>query len=275
MFIADELVFVELHKTGSTHIQRLLGQVLDGRIVGKHNRVPPALLARAPFFLGSVRNPWEWYVSLWAFGCDGKGFVRARVTRSRGLARHMFDPRRPARSLRALYNEPTRDPKAWRETYRDVDDPRAFRAWIARMVHPRHARALGEGYGDSPLAGRIGLLTYRYLQLFCRDPRPSRLRRLRTYEDLAAFEREACFIDAFVRNENLEADLAAALEKAGIAIDEHHKGILAARGRTNASSRSRAAGYYYDAATRDLVADRERLIVDRFQYEPPALEGRT
>ena len=41
------------------------------------------------------------------------------------------------------------------------------------------------------------------------------------------------------------------------------------RPKTNASSKKHGAQYYYDAATERLVAEREKLIVEKFGYLAP------
>ena len=77
MFVSKDLVFLELQKTGGSHILRLLSQWVKGEIVGKHNRLNWENAGK--FVVGSIRNPWDWYVSLWAYGVGGQGAIRART----------------------------------------------------------------------------------------------------------------------------------------------------------------------------------------------------
>jgi hypothetical protein len=62
MFVADGLVYLELQKTGGSHICRLLEQYANGRPEGKHNRLTAEYSTH--YVIGSIRNPWDWYVSL-------------------------------------------------------------------------------------------------------------------------------------------------------------------------------------------------------------------
>src|SRR6476619_6662167 len=80
MFISDRIVFLELQKTGCTHIRDLLRELVGGQLVGKHNQARRRLFIEGKSFLGSIRDPWDWHVSLWAFGCQGKGSVHISVT---------------------------------------------------------------------------------------------------------------------------------------------------------------------------------------------------
>ena len=44
MFVSDSIVFMELHKTGCTHIRNLLKELVGGEFQGKHNQATPDLL---------------------------------------------------------------------------------------------------------------------------------------------------------------------------------------------------------------------------------------
>ena len=75
MLITDKLVYLELHKTGCTFTRLVLAELFSDscRIVGKHNLVetiPQDVLGdfETKTKIGNIRNPWDWYVSLWAFG---------------------------------------------------------------------------------------------------------------------------------------------------------------------------------------------------------------
>ena len=85
------------------------------------------------------------------------------------------------------------------------------------------------------------------------------------------FEKSNCFIDYFIRNEHLEADLFSTLEAIGYRIPEKKKQDLTLSPKTNISSRSGTVGDYYDSDLIRMVADREKLLIDKFDYELPEL----
>lgn len=249
MFVARQLVYVENHKTGSTQILDLLGRAIPGRAMGKHNR--PRKYPADRVIVTSVRNPWDWYLSLWTFGCRGLGAVHGRLTAA------------------GLDDAPGSRAARWRELYADAGDPGRFRAWLQCMHDSANAGLLGEGYGDWPLNARTGFCTYRFLGfavddvLVLRDPGP------------AGGSAEALYarhnaIDRVIRTERLSTDLLAALEAAGCPPDDATTAMI--RGGdahpTNASARG-ATTRYYDADTARLVGDRERLLVEAFDYQQP------
>lgn len=272
MFVSDKVVFIELHKTGCTHIRNLLGDLVGGELAGKHNQVDPDLFTGKRVFLGSVRDPWDWYISLWAYGCDRRGIVFGNVTKGGLKIRgHGWraDPYQALRELLAV--RINNNSEKWRRTYRDVNDAGAFREWLRMMHDEQYWHDFGQGYGRSSLSRIAGFFTYRYIKLFaCRDGEADGLDRLSTFEQLAEHERDHCFIDHFIRNENLESDLFVALERSGFEIAGGVKAEILARSRTNTSSRKRGPGYYYDAETERLVFDRDKLIVDKFGYVAPS-----
>ena len=144
---------------------------------------------------------------------------------------------------------------------------------LARRFAPSYRRDYVEGYGTSPVSDVVGLLTYRYLKLFCcpLELTPA-MKALSSFPAVQRFEQEHCFIDHFIRNEQLEQDLLAALTSAAVRMPEENVRKFRSAPRTNVSSRNRRTGHYYDAASRQLVLEREQLMIDRFGYRPPALE---
>lgn len=263
MYVSQELVFSELQKTGCSHIRHVLGTYLDGRKDGKHNAPPDAVISDSRLKVGSVRNPWEWYVSLFAYGCDGRGQLW-RATTQRNL-RTMGWGRKPIHALRYTLNQMRIDTAGWARLYRDASDVGAFRAWMARIHDPAFFIDMQEGLAFQPAARQHGLMTTRFIHVFCSSPEA-----LLSQPALEADHIDtACFVDVFVRNEAMEAGLAeifARLNRPEITAE-----TLAGMGRTNTSSRARDWRGFYDAATRDLVARRDAYVIQRFGYTAPEL----
>lgn len=281
MFISEPLIFVELHKTGGSHIGRCLRTILDGHQQGKHNIVPANLHHR--FILGSIRNPWDWYVSLWGFGCDGNGSVYHRTTRrfdvnyywrqiNKEMGANWLSPGQYGRQFLADVNKPV---SLWRASYKDSADPEGFRAWLKMILNPARRFDIGEGFGFSPLAQRNGLLTYRYFKLFTnlggKLYQNSTLSNGITLSDLWTTHNITNFI---IRNESLEEDLIEALRYANVPLTDDNIALIE-QGKvkkTNTSTR-KETGFYYDQETIQLVQDRESFIIEQYGYTPPPLSG--
>jgi len=268
VFISDELVFVELHKTGCTHIGKLLASLINGAQRGKHNPPPPVLINSDRNFLGSVRNPWDWYVSLWSYGCDHKGLVYSHSVRP-------LSPEEQRAALPAAFINTTgtqsrryiRKPEEWKRCYSGTKSATAFRDWLHMMNDENYWHDFGEGYGTSPVSNFAGLLSYRYLNLFCRHVAAT----INSIDDIKAYEEKNCFIDYFIRMEHLEDDFIAALKSCNIHINESQKQSIFSTQKTNTSSKRNEVAYYYDNETLKLVRERESLIIDKFSYTEPGI----
>lgn len=270
MYISDKIVFIELHKTGCTHIGRLLAEIVAGQQIGKHNPAKTELFTPGRYFFGSVRNPWDWYVSLWAYGCDGRGAIYNRVTRRRRWIRSHGWNRNPIKATRSLYGELCRKPEKWRHCYTHAGDASAFRDWLHMMHDKRTFLDLGNEYSSSQISSFAGLLTYRYMNLFCKNRHD--LNNGGTLTDVNAlekFEQANCYITNFIRNESLESDLIEALEACGIRVSENQKSRIYRSEKTNTSSRKHPSNYYYDRETVEIIHKRESLIIEKFGYLPP------
>ncbi|MSQ67846.1 MAG: hypothetical protein EXR83_06585 [Gammaproteobacteria bacterium] len=277
MFQSNELIYMALQKTGSTHISGVLAQLFQGVWHGKLTGATAEQIRTTPFFLSSIRNPWEWYLSLWTYGVGGEGGLRKRLTQ-RNLLRAVGAPvnasgawRRGRSRLLSLRDELSKDIPAWRAGYVSSDNQAAFRTWLGMILDPRNARALGEGYGDSLSAPWYGFMTHRYCLLCCQGlQRLSTPSTIASYADLVRFEQDNCYIHQFVRQEALPETLSAALEHVRALTPAERALILGAQ-RTNKSVRALSITDYYTADLIDLVARRDRLIVEKFGYNPPTL----
>jgi len=273
MFVSDRIVFMEMQKTGCTHIRNLLKELVGGKFVERHNQADPRLFTDGKFFLGSVRDPWDWHVSVWAYSCDSKGDHYSNVStrgirlRHRGWKLHPF-----SLFVEVLQSRPNWHPEQWKRTFRDVNDAGAFREWLHMLHDKTYWPDVGEGYWRCPLNRFAGFMTYRYMRVFtCKKGELGKLRAVSTPEQLAEYERKNGFIDYFIKNERLESDLLEALKLARIDVPQQAAAAMMSRPRTNTSSKQRGSRYYYDAQTEKLVGDRDRFLVDKFGYVAPSL----
>lgn len=277
MFISSDLVFMELHKTGCTHIRVLLNELLDGEFVGGHNQASSDLFDQGKVFLGSIRDPWEWYLSLWAYGCDKKGAIYNSVTKDRVEKPPLVKSKKaPYAKFISLFANHSKHHHKWLETYNDVNDAEAFRTWLSMMHNPKYRMELREGYGVSSISHTAGLLTFRYLKLFCtKAGELEQLNHLSTPSQIRRYEREFCFINHFIRNECLEEDLFRVLGHFSVDISADKKGDILLREKRNTSSKKHGSAFYYDKKSEKLVTKREQLIIDKFGYIAPSLQQQT
>lgn len=279
MFINDQLVYIELQKTGCTHIGDLLSRLLDGelrRYPTPHLIPSRKILTSERIVMTSIRSPWDWYLSQWKFGVTwgntgGCTFAAKRPKyslKNRGYRLYPFS------ALYSLLREHRRNPAAWKQVlpFGDVDNVEAFRSWFYMMHDPCLAGDLGEGYGIYPLKKFAGFYTYVYLRSSCfinwRLLSVGSLSSLRRYVEVNSF------IDEFIHTESIVVDLLSVLSRFSL-IDAEDLSTLATKlnrlSATNVSKApSKSCREFYSPEMDLIILERERLLIDKFGYRPPS-----
>jgi hypothetical protein len=266
MFVCEKLIFLQLQKTGGTHITRLLDTVVGGQQLRKHSRLEENIDKTGKLIVGSIRNPWDWYVSLWAYGCRGKGSLRENLTSRRlhGLGRGFSFHRTAARMI----NEMHKPVSLWRSVYADVENADLFRQWLNMLLDPAHRMDIHENYSDFDLGSFAGLLTHRYMMLYTKNLR--KLAAVHDYDQMVQLDNEENVLDTVIRNESLESDLMTALIRAGYTLDaDACQRTFKSMDRTNASFRSGNLNVYFDRTSADLVLAKEAFIIQKYGYVSP------
>ncbi len=100
-------IYLDVQRTGSTHVIALLEQVCEEPLVlrrrhGPISKRPLHLLRPHKLTFATVRNPWDWYVSLWSFGAGKKSAMRRwlRASLPRNEVQAFYDTRDPFASFR-------------------------------------------------------------------------------------------------------------------------------------------------------------------------------
>ncbi|MBN7797734.1 hypothetical protein [Parahaliea mediterranea] len=269
MFISDDLVYIQMHKTGCTHIAALLGKLVEGQLIGKHNAASEGLIRSNRFFISSIRNPWDWYVSLWTYGVGGNGALRDNLTNRRIHDSIRLMRKYPRTGLKAAIREISKPTRQFRELYDNEENVLSFRKWLALILDPSCSRSLGEGYSDTAIKEICGFMSYRYLYLCCQNPRQLRGRnQFAGIKDVREFDIENCYINFFIRQESLEKDFCKALEKV-MPLGESTKNQIHSARKVNQSRRPLPVSDYYTEDLIELVGRREKLLIDKFRYLPP------
>jgi hypothetical protein len=267
MFVSENIVYLQMQKTGSTHATILLEKYCGGRKERAHALLEDYERYKSRHIVSSVRNPWDWYVSLWAFGCARQGTLRRYLKRLpwselTEALRHR-DPHTVVTSMLRLLARP-RNGRDWAELYSDVMNKAHFRRWLGLLLGPEGRHIGVEGYASSAVKKAVGFMTYRFLALTTEYAQWTAYgRKCRSYEEVVAFADDHTITDRILRMESLNSDLLSLFTSAGIAVPPEDSSAWSAHNQ----SVHRGYDEYYDDDTRELVAKRDRFIVDRFGYE--------
>ncbi len=270
MYMSARIIYLQTQKTGGTHIARLLEKYDGGRTHSKHQPLRDWAPNADKLILSSVRNPWEWYVSLWAYGCAGKGGLRTSLTCSRlrqslrswKAAKETGGPvAAGGRAINSLF-APSHA-AMFRRLLSDPDNVVNFQQWLKNVLGDPGKRLLPEGYHGAAMKEGVGYFTYRFLRLATEHHAfKDRGQNLSRYEDIMAFYQTHNILDAVIRNEALEDGVAQALTRCGIDVSPE---ILRNEGKSN-MSKHKDYRYYYSEDGAELVQNRERLLVETFGY---------
>ena len=171
-------------------------------------------------------------------------------------------PMTGAAALRVLSN-PARGRKYLR-LYKDANNTENFREWLKLILGKEGQYLNKEGYGTSRIKTSVGFMTYRFLALTT-DYRVwnDEGRSAGSLDEVVAFANKHTITKRIIRTETLNDELLDVMNSAGIKVsmDDIEK-----IGKTNVSNHLRYDAYY-DQETHKLVAERDKFIIDRFDYK--------
>jgi hypothetical protein len=272
MFATPDFAYVHLPKTGGTQITQVLREVVGdaGRVfagAAKHRRADENGCAGRPV-IGSIRNPWDWYVSLWMYDIESVGELRLQVTRrQRQRATGALDPvRRLLEAVRV---------RRWKRAYEAPTRAR-FLYWLQRVHSPKLRRGFaGTQLAQSWVPRHFGYMTYLYLYLYLDDPAILADDRFATRSDdlLDELMRPRLAPIAMIRQDALVDDLAAALVTLGCAASTAQAVAFpamqqAAKGRVNSSGRGHVSDYFTADAVA-MVGERDGFVARLHGYSYP------
>jgi hypothetical protein len=267
MFISEKLIYLQLPKTGCTHIASILAENIEGIQIKKHNILTDYQTKKK--IIGSIRNPWSWYVSLWAYGCEGKGDIYKMLI-EKNLS--LIIKKLYKRKIGEAFYQLTKPTPTWVEAYRDPNDPLCFQKWLKNVYEPKNRIYFPKKYYEYNLSKFAGYYTHRYALLHLKNYYKKEARKqISNYDDLFNYYQDNYFLDYIIRTESLETDLIKILKLCGYESLEIEKRILETQGTKTNPSKHKETGFYYNEETIQMVAEKERLIIDEYGYEPPIL----
>lgn len=263
MLIGDNFIYFELQKTASSQIRKVFSKTksLNYSIYGIHNsyyEVPPSVLGdfKNKIKIGSVRNPWDWYVSLWAWGCKKQGIYKNLAQTPRNIEGLRFFMTSPMTYLNQR--------KEWKKLYSDPHNKENFQLWLNKLLVEKKY-AVGDGYTNNPINETSGYLTYHYLKLHTLDFN-IKSRSLNSIMEIEDFDNEENFLDAVIKTEEFDNNIQTALVKLGLLEKEVAVAMSLSQGKGNPSKHADYE-YYYDEQTINLVNNKEKFIIDKYGYQ--------
>lgn len=259
MIIGDKFVFLQLQKTASSHIEKILKHLFKARKEGgKHNTIENPLFLKKMIF-GTIRNPYSWYVSLWSFGCENNGGIYRNLTRRR--FRFIFEYIKST-DLHRIKEELLRPINEWRRLYSDVNNPKLFQEWL-KLLFKRQEDVKEYWYKN---LRQFGLYTYRYCILYLYNFIWYCDKSMDLY-DLLVMDKHLNMLDYVIKVENLEKDLINVLDSI-VVLDNRKKDYIKSmnKDKTNTTKHKHYTNYYNEK-TINLIKEKERFLLDKYNYK--------
>ena len=234
MIVTDHFVFIHMHKTGGQTLNDIIKRCLaDSREIGYHfpRSETPAEFENSPV-VGFVRNPWDWYVSWYAF--NRRPTVNNQlfnVISNSGLSEFKT-------TVTNLINLGS-----------DSDASKMYRDDLVSMLPESLEGNRAAGLTKESIRGFSSNETGYYSWLFERmlgDDQDGRTH--------------------IGRFENYENDFLSIMQHLGVRETEKIRKAFESSGRVNVSRHTHYS-HYYDDELRDLVAQKERGLIEKFGYE--------
>lgn len=275
MIRSGNLLFLGLQKTGSTFVEDFMERELGGQKINyKHGRIPADYDYSGCTVVGGVRNPWDWYVSFWSYGCQKRGgfsdralfeqmslLKRIRISRRQNAPVSIQLQKFPEFLLHEMRRNYSRTRRAeWEALLSDAGNPENFRGWLTRLLDPEYRYDSMADYGASEAHRHMGIYSFFYYCLYLKTTH-------RLYQkDWRPIDESELYVSEFVRTESLTSDFARILQRCGDVSEDSISKLSTSR-KINQSERDTDYRRYYDAGTMELVRERERDIITRHGYE--------
>lgn len=268
MYLAENIILLEMPKSGSTYMRRFMDNYFGKENItkkGVHNGISTKKLLdkiqRGDLIvINTIRNPLDWYVSQFAWNTMGKG-----IYRDIGMRRHEIS----FEGVKSVIKNPMillRNITEWEEVFRKSHSEDLFHQYLILLLQEK-SHHIDSKYGQLNESLDIGLCTYRFLCINTYNFKNNSAELLRT-KQLNDFFEINTFPVRYLKMESLENDLLALAHDVGWNI-ERVKNIIfeMSKKRYNASKRKDNYMSYYDTDSLNLVKSKDRLIFKLFGYD--------
>lgn len=267
MYLANNILLLEMPKAGSTFMRRFMDNYFGGDKISKigvHNgiadeHVKKRILNGELHVINTIRNPLDWYVSLFAWNSNGQG-----IYKHIGLNRYDMN----IEGFKTVLRNPLvlfRNLENWKGVFADSKSKELFTTYIYLLLnkHPHHVDV---GFGK--VADSLGYMTYRFLELNTFDFKQCRSKIISTSSDINQFYSENKVPVNFLRLEHIQTDLLAISSKIGLDENKTREVLnkLENNNKVYNSTDRETWEYYYTEHNKQLIQKKDSLIYDLFGY---------
>jgi len=267
MIFADKFIYLELAKTGSTYARYILKNLKKNnpRVIGKKHNVYSSLNKeqqiefKSKIKIGNIRNPFDWYVSQFAFACEHRGGLYTKTQ----IRPDILSIYQPHQILNLPFNH-LKNRKKWKEVFSDVNNIKNFELFLD-LLFDKDPLGAGLKYYYSGMSEIMGFLSYDYFRTYTYNF-DKNARKLTSYNDVCAYFDKYYCIDIMLRNENLINEL---LNIGNLICNDQNEmkdAINARPKKSKTATKRNPFQYYYSDRTIEMIYKKEQFIIDKYEY---------
>ncbi|MFO8018244.1 MAG: hypothetical protein R6U96_06380 [Promethearchaeia archaeon] len=263
MILGNNFIFLRLQKSASTHITKILDNLFNVRNYGKHNTLNKLT---DKYVFGTIRNPYSWYISLWATGCESFEFIyndiRFNEFNRRNLIPEYCKDLNVHKVNKIIKNciALIKVKRLWRYLYSDINNENLFRKWL-KYIFSIRKDILYELDSDI----KIGFYTYIYSKLYLYNFIEN-INKVNSIEDLIRYDNFYNLMDFTIKTENLENELILFLNDITSINDKEKEYILSMKNNKSNTTKHKPYEEYYDEKSIKLIEEYESFILNKYNY---------
>lgn len=268
MIFLEKCVFLELPKTGSTYARYILINLPDSKYktIGKKHNVYNSLSneLKREFdnkrIVSSIRNPFDWYVSLYAFACEHRGGLYTKTQKRPDL----LSVSNPFEFFKVCINH-MRNRKKWQSVFTDVNNKENFKKFLYLLLI-EDSLGVGNRYELDGFNKKIGYYSYDFLRMTTKNFDSLKDKNL-GYSDILDHYQKNNIVDITLRNESLRKDLIKFSTDLCSGPKEMESSINSKPKKSRTATKRKPYKYYYTEELIELIREKEKIILESFNYD--------
>lgn len=164
MIIGKNFYIIEMPKTGTTFLRNYFKQYKDIKLSAHHDTIDENTelnYSTKEFKIGTIRNPYSWYLSFWKWSCQQKkkSPLYSDITSRRlKLKRLKFN----GNLISYIFCQLTKNKKDLKNLFKDVNSKKNFNHFVEILLNYKYRNIISSDFSFIPHKN-LGYMTYYFL----------------------------------------------------------------------------------------------------------------